>query len=72
MENQVNINEITDLKELKSLMADQFIIRENAQNQIQNSNQNIQAINTRIQEISARPVDTPEEDKTLRAKSKAK
>lgn len=45
MENQINLNEITDEKELKALAYDQMVALEQAQ-------RNLQAINERLAQLS--------------------
>jgi hypothetical protein len=52
MQNQTNLEEITDIKELKVMKSDQYDILEAAQRQVQASQQNIQNINVRITQLN--------------------
>jgi hypothetical protein len=53
MQEQVNLEEITDIKDLKLLKSDQYDILEAAQRQVQASQQNIQNINVRITQLNS-------------------
>jgi hypothetical protein len=48
---QVNLDEITDIKELKVMKADQYDALEAGQRQVQASQQNIQVLNARITQL---------------------
>ena len=48
MENQVNLETIFDIKELKALKSDQYDLIDDAQRQMQASQQNLQVLNARI------------------------
>jgi hypothetical protein len=55
MDNQPNINDITDVQQLKALRGDEYQTRENAQAVAQQAAQNIQAVNARIAELESAP-----------------
>jgi hypothetical protein len=60
MQEQVNLEEITDIKELKVMKSDQYDILEAAQRQVQASQQNIQNINVRISVVQSELVKAPQ------------
>jgi hypothetical protein len=60
MQEQTNLDEITDIKELKVLKSDQYDILEAAQRQVQASQQNIQNINVRISVVQSEQVKAPQ------------
>lgn len=47
----IDISVIDDVKEIKSMMADEFIAREEALVRLQQINNNIQALNARAEQI---------------------
>lgn len=51
MQNQVGLESISDVKELKALKSDQYDLMDAAQRQFQTAKSNIQALNTRIAEL---------------------
>jgi hypothetical protein len=60
MQEQANLEEITDIKELKVMKSDQYDILEAAQRQVQASQQNIQNINVRISVVQSELVKAPQ------------
>lgn len=52
MQEQVNLDEITDIKELKVLKADNYDALELANQQVQVAQQNISLINQRISKLT--------------------
>lgn len=49
----VNLDEITDIKEIKSLMADQFMVREAAEAKISDANKNLDMLMLRMNQLQA-------------------
>jgi hypothetical protein len=52
MENSVNLRDMTDIKELKALKADNYDLIEQAKRQIEISTNNINHLNLRIEELN--------------------
>jgi hypothetical protein len=61
MQEQINLNEIDDLQKLQAMRGEEFVKRENAQQLIAVTDQNIQALTTRISQVVAAEAatDTP-------------
>ncbi len=71
MQENINLSEINDVKELKSIMADSFMTRDNANSVAQQSQQNINAVANRIVEIEREAAIADEKEKADNAAKEA-
>lgn len=67
MNNSIDLQQITDVQELKALKADQYDTLENAKAQIQQAQANLQAVNTRLAQL--RQGAQPEEAEVVEAEA---